>query len=83
MMEKKHTIQKYNIQDTIRDAMVLLLALAKDCEQWKINNDNNLRNRETWCNVVRNGNKKIRVPALTLIYILVFSYSGNYICFLN
>ena len=56
-------IQKYNIQDTIRDAMVLLLALEKDSEQLKINNDNNLKNREKLCNVVRNGNKKLRVPA--------------------
>ena len=55
-------IQKYNIQDTIRDAMVLLLALAKDIEQLKINNDNNLKIREKWCNVVRNGNKQFRVP---------------------
>ena len=56
-------IQKYNIQDTIQVAMVTLLALAKVREQEKINNDNNLKNREKWCNVVRNGNNKFRVPA--------------------
>jgi len=42
--------------------MVTLLALAKVREQEKINNDNNLKHREKWCNVVRNGNKQIRVP---------------------
>ena len=42
--------------------MVTLLALAKVREQEKINNDNNLRNSEKLCNVVRNGNKTFRVP---------------------
>jgi hypothetical protein len=43
--------------------MVLLLALEKDSQQLKINTDSNLKNREKWCNVVRKGNKKMRMPA--------------------
>ena len=50
------------MQDTIKVGMVTLLALAKYNDQKKINSDHNLKNREKWCNVVRNGNKKIRMP---------------------